>query len=414
MNNTARAWDNVSSSAQSLRSHPLRSALTMLGMVIGIASVITVMAVGAGSRAEIIAQIQSLGGNLLLVTPGSAQSKGVRLGGGTRPTLSESDAEAMRREIPGLLAVAPSVYKRAQVIRGNLNWSTTVQGITQEYLIAREWKLSSGRHLSTADLASAAKVALLGATVSAKLFPQGGAEDAFVRIGSTPFTVIGTLESKGQTSLGSDQDDKVMIPLSTAKIRVIGSSRRRLTWVQYIMVKVRNAELLDRAEEEIRKLLRQRHRLAATAEDDFTIRNLAELQASRKAAAGVLSLWLTVVASISLLVGGISIMNIMLVSVSERTTEIGLRLAVGARRRDIRNQFLAEALILSLLGAAVGLLLGVLLALAIGAWGDLTIIFEPRALILAVGFAVLTGVCFGLFPATKASRLTPIESLRRE
>lgn len=399
---------------QSLRAHLLRSTLTVLGIVIGVAAIIIVMAVGAGARERVVEQLQSLGGNLLLVVPGSAQTLGARLGSGTRPTLTLADAEAVRRELSGALVTAPSVFGRTRVIHGNLNWTTTVQGITPDFLIAREWALTRGRPISSVDLDRAAKVALLGATLEVRLFPDGLSLGRVIRIAGLPFTVIGVLEAKGQTTTGADQDDKIMIPLSTAMTRVIGSGRARIGSLDYVMVKMETADQLKPAEAQLRALLRQRHRLARDRPDDFEIRNLAEVQASREDAAGVLAFWLAAVASVSLVVGGVSIMNIMLVTVSERTREIGLRMALGARRADIRNQFLIEALVLSLLGAGLGILLGIALAQGLGWMKDLPVLISPAAVIGALGLAASAGVLFGLYPALQAARLEPVAALRGE
>lgn len=409
-----RLATNLSGALHSLRVHPLRSVLTMLGVVVGVAAVITVMALGEGARQGIIAQIQSLGGNLLLVTPGSAHSQGVHLGIGSGETLTEGDATAITLEISGVLSVAPSVYKREQVVRGNANWSTTVQGITNAFLTAREWPVRAGRPFTAREQEGAAKVAVLGDSVASRLFDGSDPVGEIIRVGGIPFEVVGLLEPKGQSSAGADQDDKVMIPLSTARTRLIGSGAARLGAVQYIMVKVDEPDRMAAVEEEIRLLLRQRHGIRPETEDDFQVRNLADVQASREAASGVLTFWLSAVASVSLIVGGISIMNIMLVSVTERTREIGLRLAVGARATDIGTQFLAEAVALSLIGAAMGVAAGVGAAFVIATLQGLPILVRTVSLVTAAGFALMIGVFFGLYPAVKAARLSPVDALRAE
>jgi len=404
----------VTEALRGLASYPLRAALTALGVVIGVAAVITVLSVGEGARQRVIEKIQSLGGNLLLITPGSARTGAVQLGAGSRQTLTTVDAEAIRRDIPGVLAVAPSVFQRLQAVRGNRNWQTTIQGITPDYLEAREWGVTSGRPLSAVDQARSAKVALIGATVAERLFAGEHAVGEIIRIGDTPFSVVGLLAPKGQSSAGSDQDDKIMIPLSTATVRVLGTGRSELGGLRYIMVKVHRADRLREVEAQLAALLRQRHGLAPDQPDDFSVRNLAEVQAQREEASGVLTFWLGAVASVSLVVGAVSVMNIMLVAVAERTREIGLRLAVGARRRDILWQFLTEALLLALLGGAVGLVLGLLLSLAVARWGGLPVAIGPGALLLSLGAASAAGLAAGVLPALKAARLTPIDALRSE
>jgi putative ABC transport system permease protein len=397
-----------------MRAHPLRSALTALGVIVGVAAVVAVMAIGEGTRLHIIAQIQSLGGNLLLITPGSEKKQGVSEGGGSAKTLTADDARAIAQELPGIVVAAPSVFERTRIVQGNANWATTLQGITNDYLIAREWRLAGGRPFSTLEERRGAKVVYLGQTVVDRVFAGDDPIGRLVRIGGAPYAVVAVLEAKGQSSAGADQDDKIMIPLSTALARNVGPGRPRSGAVQYIMVKVAAEERLATVPEEIRRLLRQRHGLWAERDDDFTIRNLADVQATREAATGALTFWLSAVASISLVVGGISIMNIMLVSVTERTREIGLRLAVGARPADIRGQFLAEASLLSVFGALVGLAVGIAAATTIGAVQDLPIRVRPVSLGTAAGFALLTGLAFGFYPALKASRLSPAEALRTD
>lgn len=407
-------FDHIRHALRALQANRLRSLLTMLGIIIGVTAVLVVMAVGAGAQRVVIEQMRTLGANLLLIKRGSAQREGVRLGGGTRPTLTEEDAASIRWDISGVAVAAPVVYSKAQLVHRNRNWSTTVQGITPDFLIAREWQIANGRVFAPHESAGAFKVSLLGATAADKLFGAKEPVGQVIRLADVPFTVLGVLHRKGETSAGADQDDRILIPLSTAKIRVLGSSRRRLHSIDYILVKVTEADRLDEVDREIRRLLRQRHRLRPDEPEDFTITNLAERQASTEKAAGVLGFWLAAVASVSLLVGGISIMNIMLVSVSERTREIGVRLAVGARPRDIRNQFLAEAVAMSLFGGAIGIALGSATAVIIGALGDVPVLIRPQAILLAFGFAAAVGIGFGFFPAFRASRMDPIAALRFE
>jgi putative ABC transport system permease protein len=405
---------HLTEALRGLASYPLRAALTALGIVIGVAAFVTVLSVGEGARQRVIEKIQSLGGNLLLVTPGSARTGAVQLGAGSRQTLTMDDAAAIAREIPGLLAVAPSVFKRLQVVRGNRNWATTVQGVTPDYLKAREWGIASGRPLSMVDQAASSKVALLGDTVARRLFGSAPPTGEIIRIGDAPFSVIGVLDRKGQSSGGSDQDDKVMIPLSTANVRVLGTGRSQAGGLRYIMVKVDRAERLGEVESDLGRLLRQRHRLRSDSADDFSIKNLAEVQSQKEEASGILTFWLGAVASVSLAVGAISIMNIMLVAVAERTREIGLRRAVGALRRDILWQFLTESMLLALLGGVVGAGLGVALALAVAEWGGLPVAIDTGGLLLALAAAGAAGVGAGVLPALKAARLAPIDALRSE
>jgi len=399
---------------RSILLHPLRAALTALGIVVGVAAVIVVLAIGEGSRQEVLAQIRSLGGNLLLITPGSARQGGIHLGAGSRPSLREEDGQAIRTEVEGVSFAAPSVFRRAQVIRGHLNRATTVQGITPDYLRAREWAIAAGRPFSEHDQATGAKVALLGSTVADHLFPDRSPLGELVRVGTAPLKIVGVLETKGQSTGGADQDDKLMIPLSTASARVLGSGRARLRDVQYIMVKVERDDGLDTTEEEIRALLRQRHRTAPGVPDDFSIRNLAELQSQKEAASGVLGFWLTAVASVSLIVGAISVANIMLVAVAERTREIGLRLAVGARPSDVRNQFLLEAVLIAISGGVIGTGCGLVFAWATALWGGIPVVIRLEAVLLGLGASAITGVAAGILPALRAASLAPIAALRSD
>ena len=399
---------------RTLRANPLRSSLTMLGIIIGVAAVIAVLAVGAGAQQTVIDELRNIGANLLMISPGSAKSSGARLGGDTQAGLTLGDADAIRAELSGLLSVAPMLYTRAQVVYGNANWSTRIQGVTPDIFTAREWRLSAGRNFSPGELQGAGKVALLGATVVEQLFAKRNPIGQVIRVANTPFTVVGVLVAKGQSASASDQDDRVMIPFSTARSRVQGRIAGRLDAVDYIMVKVAQSQRMESTERDITRLLRQRHQLLSGMDDDFKVKNLAEMREKKEKASGVLGFWLATVASVSLLVGGISIMNIMLVAVTERTREIGLRLAVGARPRDIQQQFLIEALLLSLFGALVGVVLGIGAALLIGAVGQVPVVIRPTALLLAAGFAAATGILFGFYPAYRASRMNPITALRYE
>jgi putative ABC transport system permease protein len=399
---------------RALAINKLRSALTMLGIVIGVGAVIVMIAVGAGAQARVEEQIRALGSNLLLVMSGATTAGGVRLGFGSNFTLSEDDAAAVNREIPEAIA-APALRGSAQLIWGNTNWSTQIYGVTPDYLEARQWPLAAGRVFEPAEMSGASKVCLVGATVAKQLFGSADPLDQVIRVKRIPFTVIGVLETKGQSLLGTDQDDIVLMPISTARTRVLGSANvARQRSVGTIWVKVGDGVDTRVVEEQVRSLLRQRHRLQPGADDDFSLRNLQEVMAAQEASSRVLALLLAAVASVSLLVGGIGIMNIMLVSVTERTREIGLRMAVGARTRDILGQFLVEAVTLSLIGGLVGVALGMASSYAIASFFGWRVLLSAEAVGLAVAFAFVIGVFFGFYPARKAARLNPVEALRFE
>ncbi|HZN85337.1 MAG TPA: ABC transporter permease [Burkholderiales bacterium] len=399
---------------RALAVNKLRSALTMLGIVIGVGAVIVMIAVGSGAQERVEEQIRALGSNLLLVMPGSTTAGGVRMGFGSGSTLTEDDVVALNRDIPEALA-APALRGTAQAVWGNSNWSTQIFGITPDYLDVRQWPLVSGRVFEPAEMAGAAKVCLIGATVARQLFGDADPLDQSVRIKRVPFTVIGVLDVKGQSMMGTDQDDLILVPIKTARSRVLGTaSAARNRTVGTIWIKAADGVDTRRIEEQVRSLLRQRHRLPMGADDDFSLRNLAEVMAAQEASSRVLALLLAAVASVSLLVGGIGIMNIMLVSVTERTREIGLRMAVGARTRDILGQFLVEAVTLSLIGGLIGVALGIGGSVAIAQLAGWRIALSAEAIVLAVAFAFVIGVFFGFYPARKAARLNPVEALRFE
>jgi putative ABC transport system permease protein len=407
-------WASARIAVRALRVNKLRSALTMLGIVIGVGAVITMVAVGAGAQARVAEQIQSLGSNMIIVLSGSITAGGVRMGSGSQLTITEDDAWAIQREIRTVTAAAPTSRGSAQIVYGNLNWATSVQGVTGEFFSAREWDVADGRLFSQEEIEGAAKVALIGQTVAGNLFGESDPLGQVIRIKNVPFGVIGVLQRKGQTTFGQDQDDTVLIPLSTAKRKVLGSSQANARAVGSIAVKVGDARAMPDAEQEIRGLLRQRHRLQTFQEDDFGIRNLTEVLQSQEASSKVLTLLLAAIASVSLLVGGIGIMNIMLVSVTERTREIGLRMAVGARGRDILVQFLVEAVTLSLLGGILGIALGLGGSYAIAYFAQWRTLVSVEAVAVAFVFSAAVGVFFGFYPARQASRLNPIDALRYE
>jgi putative ABC transport system permease protein len=384
-------------------------------MIIGVAAVIAMIAIGTGAQERVRDQIRNLGSNLILIFPGSTTASGVRLGTGAAQTLTEEDAAAIAREVEGVVVAAPTVRGAGQVVAGNMNWSTQYFGTNNDYLIARDWALSAGRPFEEAELSGAGKVAIIGQTTAEKLFGEGADPvDQVIRVRKVPLTIIGVLERKGQNSLGQDQDDIVLLPISTARNRVLGQAQGRQKRIGSISVKTADGADMKVIEERMRDILRQRLRVQPGADEPFTIRNLTEILQAQEAASRVLTLLLGAVASVSLLVGGIGIMNIMLVSVTERTREIGLRMAVGARGGDILRQFLVEAIVLSLIGGLVGIALGVGASMLIAQFANWNTDITPQAIALAVGFAGAVGVFFGYYPARKASRLLPIEALRYE
>ena len=406
--------ENARSAARALRVNKLRSGLTMLGIVIGVGALIAMVAVGAGAQARLAEQIQSLGTNLIVVTAGTIKSQGVRAGQATGVTLTEDDALAMQSEIPAIQAAAATWASTMQVVHGNQNWGTLVSGIMPEWLEVKERSVPEGRPITTDDHRAAAKVVLVGQTAAYHLFGDEDPVGLTIRIRRVPFTVIGVLERKGQSTSGWDQDDNVMVPLSTARQKLFGrvTGKARAIWV--ITAKVREGEDMVEAEAQIRGLLRQRHHLLPEQDDDFTLRNPDEVQEKYREASQIMTYLLAAVASVSLLVGGIGIMNIMLVSVTERTREIGLRMAVGARSRDILTQFLVEALTLSLIGGAIGIALGVGGSHAITYFAEWQTLIAVDTIAVAFFFAAAVGVLSGLYPARRAARLDPIEALRHE
>ena len=400
---------------RALRVNKLRSALTMLGIVVGVAAVVCMVSVGAGAQAEVSEKIRTLGANLLLVMPGARNSGGARLESGTQPTLTEEDAASIRRELADAQVVAPLLSRSMPLVAANKNWVTLVAGINADYLVAREWQVADGRSFTGDEIASGAKVAIVGSVIIEELFDERSGIGETFRIGNVPFTVIGVLDKKGLGAAGRSQDDIVFIPLSTAKSRVLGAVRGTTREaLDFISIKVSDATATSEMERKIAALLRQRHRIREDAPSDFRIENPADVLIARGAAVRTLGILLIAVAAVSLVVGGISIMNIMLVSVTERTREIGLRMAVGASRRDIRWQFLIEALILALMGGLVGAVLGAAAAVAIAWEAGWPVLISPWAIILACGFAGFIGISFGLYPAHRAARLDPIVALRFE
>lgn len=405
--------DYLLTALRALRASPLRSLLTTLGIVIGVASLIAMMAIGAGASARIDSVISRFGTNTLNVMPGNGKSFGARLAAGSLPTLNERDAKAIANEIDGVLRVAPQINTSGQLVAGSLNWSSSIQGVTDAYFEVNNWQVAEGRLLEPSDVRSATKVALIGQTVVKNLFPDSDPVGQHLRINRTLFTVIGVLASKGQGGGWRDDDDIVMVPLSAARRSLLGAELVG-DWVTGIGVQVDSADRMDTVTEGITTLLRQRHRLAATADNDFNVRNFAQAISSRTDAMRVMTLLLSAVAAISLVVGGIGIMNIMLVTVTERTKEIGLRLAIGAPPNAILIQFVIEAALLSLAGGIIGVTLGLGATAVIAHFSDLPSVVQPGSILLATTSSVATGLFFGYYPARRASALNPIDALRSE
>ncbi|MGB7541081.1 MAG: ABC transporter permease, partial [Burkholderiales bacterium] len=387
----------------------LRTFLTMLGMMIGVAAVIMMLAIGQGAQFMVEQSIASMGSNLFIVLSGSTTSGGVRLGTGARPTLTTGDADAIE-DLPSIAAVAPVSPGSAQIVYGSNNWSTAVTGTTPSYLDVRAWPIAAGYAFTDSDVRSGTRVALLGRTVVKNLFVDEDPVGKTIRIKQSPFLVIGVLASKGQSLDGRDQDDTAFIPVTTAQRKVFGNQFPGT--VRFIMAQATSVQDMPAAEREMKQLLRQRHHLPERSDDDFDIRNLTALANAAAQTTRVMSIMLGAIASVSLLVGGIGIMNIMLVSVTERTREIGIRVAIGARERDILLQFLLEAIIISMAGCLVGVFLGVGGGMLANLLADVAIVVTASSILLAFFVAASVGVFFGFYPANKAAQLKPIDALR--
>jgi putative ABC transport system permease protein len=394
---------------RALGRNKLRSFLTMLGIIIGVGAVIAMVAIGEGAKKKVQEQIASLGTNLLVILPGTVTLGGARSGSGGRQSLIPADARAIMSEIPVVAAASPVVRQVQQVIAGDQNWGTSIQGVAPEFQQIREWQVREGRFISQADIDNTAKVALIGETVAYNLFGDNDPVGAVVRIKKIPFRIIGILAAKGQSSNGTDQDDIVMVPYTAMMKLVMG-----VTYIQQITVAAVSADTTQEASVQISALLRQRHRIRPGADDDFTIRNLSDIAEAASNSATVMALLLGSIASVSLVVGGIGIMNIMLVSVTERTREIGIRMAVGARGRDIMLQFIVEAVVMAASGGLIGIGVGIGSSNLIKYFAELPALIKPE--IIAISFLVsgTVGVFFGFYPARKASQLDPIEALRYE
>jgi len=394
---------------QALKRNRLRSGLTVLGIVIGVAAVIATLAIGQGARAAVQAQIRALGANTLTVIPGTVTAGGARMGMGGNTTLTADDAFAIRAECAAVAAVAPVVRRGLQVVSGNANWGTSVQGTSAEFVDIRAWPVQDGGMFSDSDVRGAAKVAVLGSKVKEQLFGDQSPIGHVVRIKDIPFRVVGVLSYKGGQTFGGDQDDIVLVPYTTAQRRLLG-----ITYLNNVMVSAVSERAVPEAVQQISDLLRQRHRIRPGMDDDFFMFTQLEMQTTAESTSRVMTTLLASIAAVSLLVGGIGIMNIMLVSVTERTKEIGLRRALGAKRKDIRVQILAEATFLSLAGGVLGVAIGLTTARLLTGIARWPTQVQPEVVMLAMAFASLVGVFFGWYPANRAARLDVIEALRYE
>ena len=397
------------SAFRALQRNKMRSFLTMLGIIIGVGAVIAMLAIGQGAEFSVKEQIAALGTNVLMVYPGAQQQGGVRSAAGSSVTLTEDDALAIQRECPAVQYISPGSGAGGQIIAGNLNWSTGIQGVGSDYLEIRQWGIEYGEFFTDQDVKAAAKVCILGKTVADNLFPDSSPVDQTVRIRNVPFKVVGVLTKKGQNAMGQDQDDVILAPYTTV-------IRRLSHWpnLRFILVSAATLNDIPVAQTQIAEVLRMRHKIQAFDADDFTIRNQTDLAATATATTQILTILLASIASVSLLVGGIGIMNIMLVSVTERTREIGIRMSIGARARDILTQFLIEALVLSLLGGIIGIILGTVGSSVISKIAKWPTIITPFSIILSFGFSIAIGIFFGFYPARKAAMLNPIDALRYE
>jgi len=399
----------VLSAFRALQRNKMRSFLTMLGIIIGVGAVIAMLAIGQGAEISVKDQIAALGSNVLIILPGSQQQGGIRGGAGTMTTLTEEDAAAVARECPDVAYVSPGARANGQVIAGDMNWATSIEGGSADYLNIRQWALADGEFFSDADVKTAAKVCVLGKTVVDNLFPETSPIDQMIRIRNVPFKVIGVLLKKGQNAMGQDQDDVILAPYTTVLKRL-----SRFPFLRQILVSATSPNTMMQAQKQITELLRLRHKLVSNDADDFTIRNQTDIATMATATTEILTILLASIASVSLLVGGIGIMNIMLVSVTERTREIGIRMSIGARGKDILTQFLIEALVLSLLGGIIGILLGVTGSMIISKLAQWPTVITLFSIVLSFGFSFAIGIFFGYYPARKAAMLNPIDALRYE
>ena len=405
---------SLSSALRAIAANTLRSVLTTLGIIVGVASVIVMVSIGSGARSDVDRLISNFGTNLLVVFPGAAKVRGRSAASGTAPPMSERDLDAIRRNVPDVIAISGLLRGEVPVIRGNLNRVTTIEGVHTDYVTTRNLELDAGRAFDAQEVRSGARVALMGQTVAHELFPGQSPIGQIIRVRNEQFRIVGTLLPKGQAGTSGDQDDVVIVPITAVRARLIGRTAATNDVVGWIAVKMDDNIDLAAAKEDVEQVLRKTRRIRPGAEDNFNVRNLTEILEARSAAQTTLGWLLGATSVISLLVGGIGIMNIMLVSVTERTREIGLRMAVGARRGDIMAQFLVEATVLCLIGGAIGVAVGGGAAVAAASLAAWPVVIAPAAVWLALAAAAATGVCFGFFPAWRAAHLNPIEALRSE
>jgi len=394
---------------RALKRNKMRSSLTMLGIIIGVGAVIAMVGIGQGAKKMVDDQIASLGDNLLTIFPGSHTAGGVHGGAGTVTRLTDDDAKAITQSCPAVSRISPVVRTNAQVVAGNLNWGTSIEGYSTDFVYIRSWNVSSGTFFTEQDVRGGTKVCVLGKTVVDNIFPDQDPVGQIIRIKKLPFRVIGVMSSKGQNAFGRDQDDIILVPYTTAQKKLMG-----VTFVNSIIASAKDRTEIDLASDQITQLLRQRHKIPAGEADDFTVRSQLDIASVAGSTSSVMTILLAAIASVSLIVGGIGIMNIMLVSVTERTREIGIRMAVGAKGNDILTQFLVESIVLSLFGGIIGILLGVISSKIISGVLNWPIYISPPAVALAFFFSGFVGIFFGFYPARKASLLDPIEALRYE
>ncbi|WP_033171401.1 ABC transporter permease [Selenomonas sp. ND2010] len=393
----------------SLYANKMRSLLTMLGIIIGVGAVIALVSVGMGVRSNVTSSIASLGSNMLIVSPGSSNRGGTRGGAGSMQTLKYDDATAIKEKIKNIDYVSPSVSSSYQVVYGNNNWKTSVQGVTPEFMAIRSLSISNGSFISLNDMNKRSRVAVIGTTVAENLFDQENPVGKNIRINNQPYKVIGLLDSKGQSSMGQDQDDMIYVPITTAQERMLG-----ITYVQSINIQVSDQKYMDQVQAEVETLLRTRHHLVGDKENDFNVRNLTSLMETVSQSTAMLTMLLGAIAGISLLVGGIGIMNIMMVSVTERTREIGIRKALGATFMNIMTQFLIESMVIGVIGGIIGIVFGCAASQIIATVGNFKTVITVTPIVISFVFAVGTGLFFGIYPARKAAKLDPIEALRYE